>query len=146
MIVGFAIVIVLVALGFRWWGGTAHAKALLVPLLALGILLASIGVSMVASNSKRLAEFQQSYEQDRPAFVIAEKKRVEDFQYLYPMSLVMSLVCFLLTVGLLYFSASPTWGAWAVAIMLLGMAFVVIDYFSKERAEIYYQHLIQAIK
>ena len=46
----------------------------------------------------------------------------------------------------LHFDVGVKWKAWAVALLILGTSFAVIDYFSKERANGYRAVLEQAKK
>lgn len=96
---------------------------------------------MIRSNGKQKQEIAKKYEQNPKEFVKAEIKRVVDFQYLYPMSITISLACFLIAIALLYFTQNVNLKAIAISLILFGMAFAVIDYFSKERAIIYYEQL-----
>ncbi len=107
----------------------------------VGLFLTATGVTMGYSNSKKIAEVEQIYNQNNKAFVEAEIKRVEDFQYLYPMSIGISAVSFIIALSLLYFSKNVHLQAVAMALIIFGAGFAFIDYFSKERATIYYEQL-----
>ncbi|GJH40020.1 hypothetical protein RCZ04_05700 [Capnocytophaga sp. HP1101] len=140
-IFGTGVVLIVIALLFYYLGTTQGAKALLIPLVALGLLFGVIGASGYIGNSKRIVVAQEQYQENPKAFQQAEIKRVEGFMYLYPMSVTISLVCFLIAVGLLYFVKNIHWQAVAMALIILGSGFAVIDYFSKERALHYYETL-----
>lgn len=141
-ILGFGVITIVVGLLFYFYGNVPTAKALLIPLIVIGSIFTAIGANMSLSNQKKVSEVVATYTKDKVAFVDAEKKRVEDFQYLYPMSIGISLVCFAVALGLLYFVKNTQWQAIAIALILFGSAFAIIDYFSKERATIYYEKLI----
>ena len=66
--------------------------------------------------------------------------------YMYTGSIIISAVCFVTTICLLWFTSNKTWLAVAVALMVLGGALVVIDYFSKERASIYYREILNKME
>ncbi len=140
-ILGFGIILLISALLFHIYGNMPSAKALLIPLIVIGLFFTSVGVGGIYSNSKKIAKVEENYQQNNQAFVDSEIKRVEDFQYLYPMSIAISLACFLIAIGLLYFVKNIHWQAIAIALILFGSAFAAIDYFSKERANIYYERL-----
>lgn len=140
-ILGFGLVLIIVSLLFYYFGNTPAAKALLIPLVATGFIFTAIGGNMVYSNVKKIGSLQTQYENNPSEFHQSEIKRVEDFQYLYPLSIGISLVSFLIALGLLYFVKNIHWQAVAMALILFGTAFAVIDYFSKERASIYYNQL-----
>ena len=126
------------------FGTTVNAKALLIPALVLGILFSTMGSFMMYSNNKRITEFQNAYQTDSAAFIQNEKKRVEDFQFMYPTSLAISAVCFLITVLAFAYSKNSTFHAIGIALTVFGMSLIIIDYFSKERAQIYYDHILNA--
>lgn len=140
-ILGFGLFLILTALLFYFLGNTPTAKALLIPMLVIGIFFSITGANMIRSNGKQKQEIAKKYEQNPKEFINAEIKRVDDFQYLYPMSIAISLVCFLIAIALLYFIQNVHLKAIAISLILFGMAFAVIDYFSKERATIYYEQL-----
>ena len=124
------------------FGTTLNAKSLLIPAFILGILFSTMGSFMLYSNNKRVIEFKNACQTDSEAFIQNEKKRVEDFQFMYPTSLAISAVCFLITVLAFVYSKSPTFQAIGIALTVFGMSLIIIDYFSKERAQIYYDHIL----
>jgi len=142
-IVSFAILLS----SFVFWkfGITPNAKAIVIPLLVVGIIAASVGVPMVFSNQKRLVAFQSNYEENPTAFIQSEKERVEDFQYMYKTALIATVVFLVVALCLLWFTKSQYLHALAIALMLFGLSLQMIDYFSKERAKVYYEHIDQEI-
>jgi hypothetical protein len=128
------------------FGATVNAKALLVPAFFLGILFSTMGSFMLYSNNKRVTQFEKAYQTGAAAFIQNEKKRVEDFQFMYPTSLAISAVCFLITVLAFAYSKSPTFHAVGIALTVFGVSLIIIDYFSKERAQIYYEHILNNLQ
>lgn len=141
-ILAFGIATIVVASLFRYFGSTLNSKALFIPMLIVGLIFIAIGGSMGYSNQKTMATVDQASKENIGEFVTAEKKRVEDFQYLYPLSLSISAVCFVLAVVFLGFMKNHHLHAIAIALTVFGFAFMVIDYFSKERSAIYYKRII----
>ena len=135
------------AAGFAFWklGTTPAAKAMLMPLLILGALLVATGVGSHINNRKRLVTFERAYAEDAAAFVRAEKERVEGFQWMYTMVLVIAPVCFALATAFFWWSKNPHLRAAGIALVLLGLSGLVIDTFSKERADTYYEHILRAL-
>ncbi len=133
--------------GVLWkYGTTINAKSLVIPTLVFGVLFTLMGSYMIYSNGQRQTEFQQAHETNSEQFTIAEKMRVEDFQFMYPTSLAISAVCFLITLIAFVWSKNPTFHAISIALSVMGLALIIIDYFSKERAAIYYQHILQQLQ
>ena len=123
------------------YGTTINAKALVIPSLVLGLLFSAMGSFMVYSNNNRIAEFETAYQENPMEFTQLEKTRVEEFQILYPISLAISAVFFLVTLLAFVFSKSPTFHAIGIALSVFGLALIIIDYFSKERGQMYYEHI-----
>lgn len=140
-ILGFGILLIVISLLFYYLGNTPGAKVMLLPLMITGFIFAGIGGSMAYSNSNKIEKIQITYDSNPAEYHQSEIKRVENFQYLYPMSIGISLVSFFVALGLLYFVKNIQWQAVAIALIVFGAAFAVIDYFSKERATIYYNQL-----
>lgn len=140
-ILAFGLITIITAFLFQYLGNTPYSKALLIPLLMTGLIFSVIGGSMLFSNQKKIATVEQSFTTDNEQFVKSEKHRVQDFQYLYPLSLAVSAVCFVLAIVFLAFTKNIYLHASSIAIAIFGFAFMVIDYFSKERATIYYEQI-----
>jgi NhaP-type Na+/H+ and K+/H+ antiporter len=135
-------VLTLVCTVLIWkYGTTINAKALVTPSLVIGLLFSAMGSFMMYSNNNRIAEFENAYQANPIEFTQAEKTRVEAFQILYPISLAISTISFLLTILAFSLSENPTFHAIGIALSVVGLALVVIDYFSKERGLIYYDHI-----
>ena len=133
---------------FLFWkfGTTVNSKSLVTPSLAFGLVLTLMGIFMVYSNGNRQEEFKYAYQADEQQFIQDEKKRVEDFQYLYPSSLAFSFVCFALTFIAFSWSENATFHAIGVVVTMFGLALIIIDFFSKERAAIYYEQILQELQ
>lgn len=141
-ILGFGVFTLICYLLFYFLGNTPKSKSLLVPMLIISLFFIVTGANMIYSNRTKIQEIETKYNKNPKEFVDNEIKRVEDFQYLYPLSIGISLVCFIVAIGLLYFSKNIHLQAIAIALLFFGSTFAVIDYFSKERATIYYEKLI----
>lgn len=126
-------------------GGTPLAKAMLVPLLVLGLLFLSIGVSGYATNRRRIPAFEQAYRENPAAFVLAEKERVDGFQYMYAITNVIAPISFALAVGLFWLSLNPRARAAGIGLAVFGLSGLLIDGFSKERADAYYARVLEAL-
>lgn len=139
--------LVTIAGGFLFWklGTMPTAKALLMPLVVTGVIYSAIGISMYMSNQKRLTEYEQNYKLDSLSFIKAEKQRVENFQYMYVISKVVATVFFAVTLLLFWFTKNPGLHALGIGLTLFALTGLVVDYFSQERAEIYYQAILKFI-
>jgi O-antigen/teichoic acid export membrane protein len=131
------------ALLFWKFGTTPHSKTITIPLIAVGLLLASTGVSMYFSNQKRLATYQNQYQENPTDFIHQEKKRVEDFQYMYVISKVVASISFAFAIYAFWFSKNDIIQSIAIALLIFGVSGLIIDYFSEERASIYYSEILR---
>lgn len=133
--------------GILFWksGSTPNSKALLLPLVFTGLIYAAIGISMIISNQKRLTIYKQNYQRDETTFIQSEKKRVEAFQYGYTISKVVASVCFPLTLLLFWLSKNPNLQGLGIGLALFALSGLVVDYFSQERADIYYQKILEEL-
>lgn len=132
------IIITIVSLFIWKFGTTPNAKSLIIPLMVVGLLF-SIGVgSMLINYPKRMAQAEKSYQKNEKEFILAEKKRVEDFQVLYKYSIGFTAVSFLLTILAFGFFENRVFQSICIGLMLISVSLIIIDHFSKERAGIYY--------
>ncbi|MDY6206529.1 MAG: hypothetical protein SPI30_07300 [Prevotella sp.] len=127
MVCAFGLLTILAGLLFWRLGTMPSAKALLWPLVICGVIYASIGLSLRLSNGKRLAESEQVYLQDKEAFVHAEQKRVEAFQYQYVISKIVASVCFVLTMLIFWLSINPRWQGIGIGLSYFGLAGLVVE-------------------
>lgn len=135
--------ILIIAASLLLWkfGSTPNAKSLVLPLLFVGLLF-SVGVgSMLISYPKRMHAAEQAYKENPEAFIAAEKKRVEDFQVLYKYSVIFAAVSFAITIIAFGFSNNRTFQSICIALSLVAFSLIIIDYFSKERAHLYYEEI-----
>ncbi len=134
-----------IGLAFGRLGATPLARSLLVPLVVLGLLFAAIGASGYFASQRRIPAFEAAYRADAAAFVRTEKARVEGFQYMYKITNVLAPICFALATGLFWLSLDPRARAAGIALVAFGLFGLVVDGFSKERADIYRAAILQAL-
>jgi hypothetical protein len=142
----FGILTLSIAFIFWKFGETPHAKALTIPVVVIGVLLLSMGVSMYSSNQKGFKEYQNRYQENPSGFIKQEKERVESFQYMYVISKVVATVAFAFAIFAFWFTKNATTQSIAIVFLMLGFSLLVIDYFSEERASIYYAEIIKVLK
>jgi Ca2+/H+ antiporter len=137
-----------IVITFLLWkyGTTDNAKALQLPSFIIGILFVMLGSFMFYSNGNRQIAFQQAFGEDAQQFILSEKNRVEAFQFMYPTSLAISAICFVITLIVFVWSKNATFHAIGIVISVFGLALIIIDYFSKERATIYYEQILNYLQ
>jgi membrane-bound ClpP family serine protease len=139
------IILIIISLLFWKYGSTPNAKSLIIPILVVGLLF-SLGIgSMMISNQKRIAQFEKAYQENTKVFIESEKQRVEDFQVLYKYSVGFAAISFVLTIIAFGFLENRIFQSICIALMIVSVSLIIIDHFSKERAGIYYQHILKEI-
>ena len=134
----FGVFTIMISILFWRLGGTPSAKAMFYPLLIVGLLFTITAVSMGLNNHRRITLFEKEYREAPRTFVENEKKRVENFKPLYTFTLILAPVCFAVATVIYWLSLNPHLRAVAIALVIIGLAGLVIDSFSKERADTYY--------
>lgn len=139
------IILIIISLLFWKYGSTSNAKSLIIPILVVGLLF-SLGIgAMMISNQKRIAQFEKAYQENSKVFIESEKQRVEDFQVLYKYSVGFAAISFVLTIIAFGFFENRIFQSICIALMIVSVSLIIIDHFSKERAGIYYQHILKEI-
>lgn len=133
------LLIMIGSLAFLKFGNTPNAKAVIVPFALVGLFCVAAAISLWVSNSKRLVAYPEAYGKNKTEFVLSEKKRVEDFQYLYKMTVIVAGIFFALGIGFFLFTGNHIVKATGLALVFFGFTGLFVDYFSKERADIYYK-------
>lgn len=140
--------IFLIAISITFWklGKTPNAQAMLIPLLAVGLLLGLAGAYMSYSNSDKMKTLSKVTIENQQEFVQLEKQRVEDFQSLYIYTKIGAALFFVIAIILFFVTDNRHWQAVAIALIITGASGLTIDYFSKERADFYYNELLKTLK
>jgi hypothetical protein len=142
----FGAVVVMAALVFWKFGSTPSARAMFIPLLAVGALALIVGLSMNFNNQARIPKYSAAYQQDATAFMESERKRTEDFIRWYPITMASFSVIALLGCAVYFFRPTPTGRAIGLATLLLSLAVLFLDHFSEERAATYHDAISQALE
>lgn len=142
----FGLLTIIFSLMFWKFGETLNSKAVIIPFAIVGFFFLATAISGIVSNNKRLKEYKEAFDNDKKAFVISEKKRVEDFQYLYKITIIIAAVSFAVAIGFFTFTDNHILKAIGLALIIFGLTGLVIDYFSKERADTYYKAITTEIE
>lgn len=136
--------ITILVLSFLTWkiGTTPNAKSFAIVLLVVGLVFSGISFGFQA-NKKRMVTSDKQYKENPVTFVQQEKQRVEGFQWMYKISAVVSGIFFALTFIAFMYSENRIILSIALGLMIIGSSLILIDYFSKERAAIYYQEILK---
>ncbi len=136
-------IILVVSLLFWKLGRTPNTQAITIPLSIVSLILILASVFMIYNNTRTLRSIILSTIENQSNFFMLEKQRVEDFQSLYTYIKIGAGICFFIAIGLFFITENRHWQAIAIMLILIGFSGLVIDYFSKERAAIYYNELLK---
>ena len=140
MVVGGVVCLVLALVAWRW-GTSESARAIILPLTVVAVILIGLGGSLAYSNHTRQKQFVEQYQKSPQKFLESEKARVADFMKIYPQTIIVSAVMMVIGICVFAFCSTPWLRASALALILVAFAALTIDFFSKERGLIYQQEL-----
>ena len=140
MVAGGALLLVLAFLAWRL-GSSESARAIIIPLIVAAAIVVGTGATMVVSNRNRVKQFEEQYQESPQKFLASEKARVANFMKIYPQTIIVATVMMVIGICVFAFCAKPWLRASALTLILIALAALAIDYFSKERGLIYQQEL-----
>ncbi len=134
----------LIVLAIYCWrmGTTQGAQALVLPLLLVGLLIGVSGTYNYFSHQKAIHTIEHIQTEKIKSFIQSEKERVKGFHSLYTFTKYLALILFTLAMIIFFFVENRSWQAIAIAFIILGLSGLVIDYFSEERANHYYNIIL----
>lgn len=142
----FGLTCLFISAAFWKFGSTPGARALIIPLLVIGLLYAAVGSFGIYNNTQRLTKFTEAHEADPEGFLQREKDRVEGFMKWYFYTFGTGTIMILGGLGIFLFVGGPRPRGIGLALILMGLSFLCIDFFSEERAVTYQQEIVKAIK
>lgn len=140
-----SITLIVIALLFYFFGNTPNAKAMLFPLIIVGIIFTSVGVGMLNNNLKRTDKFNLAYQNSPQEFASSEKARCEVFMPWYSTSRWIVSALGILGILIFVFWSAPIGRAIGISLILITLMAFVVDHFSEERANIYYEKIINEL-
>ena len=100
-------------------GHSSATRALIIPLIAVGLFFSVTAGVLQVRNTKRLEQFKQRHEREPAAFVQAEKERVDEFSRWYRPLLIGWSVLMLLGLGLFHLWGGSVGRAVGIGLVLL---------------------------
>ena len=140
MVAGGVICLLLALVAWRF-GTSESARAIILPLTVVAVIFIGGGAALAYNNHQRSKQFVEQYQESPQKFLESEKARVADFMKIYPQTIIVSAVMMVIAVCVFAFCDKPWLRASALALILVALAALTIDFFSKERGVIYQQEL-----
>lgn len=132
-------------LAFGKLGSTPLSRAVQVPLVLSGFLCAALGISGYIINQRRISVYEQMYREDPGNFARAELQRVATFEPMYLATKIVAPLCFAIATILFWLSLNPNVRAIGLVLAFFGLYGLVVDAFSKERADAYRARISEAL-
>ena len=140
MVAGGVICLLLALVAWRF-GTSESARAIILPLTVVAVIFIGGGAALAYNNHQRSKQFVEQYQESPETFLKSEKARVADFMKIYPQTIIVSAVMMAVGICVFAFCTTPWLRASALALILVALAALTIDFFSKERGVIYQQEL-----
>ena len=140
MVAGGVICLLLALVAWRF-GTSESARAIILPLTVVAVIFIGGGAALAYNNHQRSKQFVEQYQESPQKFLESEKARVADFMKIYPQTIIVSAVMMVIAVCVFAFCDKPWLRASALALILVALAALTIDFFSNERGVIYQQEL-----
>ena len=146
MVLIFGIVTFIVGLVYAKFGTTPLAKSMVWPVLIAGILLIGGGIEANRRNVKRIQTFEKAFAEQPQQLIQSEKERMELTRWWYPRTAAIAGGVLALGFILFMFLANSHVRSTGLVLIWIGLAILVIDYFSEERAITYQTHILEEIE
>ncbi len=143
----FAILFLLVSVGFWQLGKTETAKAYIVPTLVAGGLLLAVGLGIYFTNKARVTSFVEAFEANPTEFVQSEIIRTEKSMGEFN-NIVFKIIPFIIIAAalLIVFVDKPLWRAISISTIGIMVVILLVDSNANSRIEAYHEQLQMADK
>lgn len=141
----FGLMAVAASYGFWQMGKTDMARAYIIPLLVVGVLLIILGVGLIIPNQLRLSSFEAAYNSDISAFLASEIARVDKTINGYNNAIFKGIPVIIIGCVLLhFFFRGPLWQASLISVMAMMLVILMVDTNANQRLITYKKALIEA--
>jgi hypothetical protein len=143
MVTLLSLLFFLASIGFWQLGKTVMAKALVWPLLVVGILMIAIAAGLYLANKPRIESFEIACKNNPDQFVQSEIARTAKSQSDLALIVFKVLPAISIVAALLVISVStPAWRAIGITVVLLMACLMFIDSNTAARNADYHQQLL----
>jgi hypothetical protein len=146
MLAIFGALLVVLALYFWKVGHSPPARVLVIPFLVVGLFWGIAGGVGIVRNTIRIESYRAEHQKDPADFVKSEKKRVEGFLGWYRPLLIGWSALIIVGLGLFNFWGGNLGRAVGLAVILFGVAGLMVDHTSEHNARDYYAEINRASK
>lgn len=146
MLVIFGSLLVILSLYFWKLGPSPTARVLVIPFLVVGLFWGIAAGAGLYRNPSRLQNYRVEHEKAPEAFVQSEKTRVEGFLGWYRPLLIGWSTLIIIGLALFNFWGGNLGRAVGLAVILFGVAGLMVDHTSEHNAQKYYAEINEALR
>ena len=138
----------ILASSFWKWGHTQNASAVVIPFYIISLIFISSMYFSIRSCKEKITELQsmQLNSIQELEFAKSEKARVERFENVYKWTLIGASIAIVLGLSVFILLSNAHSKAIALALIILGISALIIDYFSEERAHRYLTKIVKILE
>ena len=137
----FAILFLIVSIGFWQLGKTDLAKAYIIPTLVAGLLLMTIGVGLFYTNKSRITQFEKVFNDNATTLYQSEVERTERTLNEYTTVFKVIPILIILAALLMLFFHTPIWRAVSITSIAMLIVILFVDGTAYARMETYHNEL-----
>jgi ABC-2 type transport system permease protein len=140
----YSLFIFLLAVGFWQLGKTVMARAFVIPLIVMAMLMLTVAAGLYLTNKPRIVRFQKEVNNDTDAFLQKEVQRTAKSQA--ELGVVFKVLPAIIIVAalLIIFVPSLQWRAIGITIILLMASLMVVDSNTDARNTAYHRNLLKS--
>ncbi len=137
----FGLAFIAASIGFWQLGKTDLAKAYIIPTLAAGVLLTTIGLGLFFTNKSRITKFEKAFDADAHAFVQSEIERTESTLKEYTVVFKVIPIIIIVAALIIVFINTPTWRAIGITTIAMMIVILLVDGTAYARIDAYHKQL-----
>ncbi len=142
----FGIAFEIACIGFWQLGKTDLARAYIYPTLVAGILLMTVGIGLLYTNTTRITTFAADHEKDASAFLNSEIKRGEATLKEYGVVFKVIPLIIIAAALIVIFVNTPIWRAISITTIAMMIVILLVDGNAHARIKDYHEKLVEAEK
>jgi hypothetical protein len=140
----YSLLVLLLASGFWQLGKTAMARAFIIPLIVMAILMIAVAAGLYLANKPRISQFQKEVNNDPEVFLQKEVQRTAKSQAELGMVFKVLPAIIIIAAFLIIFVPSPQSRAIGITVILLMASLMVVDSNIDARNTAYHRNLLKS--
>lgn len=143
--IAIGIMFLFISFGFWNFGKTELARSYVVPILAAGAFLTTVGIGLFFTNKSRITQFKIAHEKNVLEFIDSEIDRTNATLKEYKNVVFTAIPIIIATCAIILFLFSgPLWRASMISTIAMLSVILLIDGLAHARIAEYHQELLQS--